>query len=73
MIEVSSVKLIGSLRKSSDYFCHARWKGRRCIKCNHIMLYYFKMYQHYGCKRYRYKFSNFTGTYIGEFNYSSIM
>ena len=34
------------------------------------MLYYFEKDQRYGCKRCRYKFNDFTGTYIGEFNYS---
>jgi transposase-like protein len=71
MREVSPVKLIGSVTKSRGYFCHARWKGRgRCIKCNYRMLYYFENDQRYGRKRCRYKFNNFTGTYIGEFNYS---
>ena len=71
MREISPVKLIGSVTKSRVYFCHARWKGRRtCIKCNYRSLYYFEKYERYGCKRCRYKFSDFTGTYIGEFNYS---
>lgn len=34
------------------------------------MLYYFEKDERYGCKRCRYKFNDFTGTYIGEFNYS---
>lgn len=71
MREISPVKLIGSVTKSRVYFCHARWKGRRtCIKCNYRSLYYFEKYERYGCKRCKYKFSDFTGTYIGEFNYS---
>jgi transposase len=70
MREVSPVKLIGSVTKSRGYFCHARWKGRRrCLKCNYRMLYYFEKDKRYGCKRCRYKFNDFTGTYIGEFNY----
>ena len=31
------------------------------------MLYYFEKDQYYECKRCRYKFNDFTGTYIGEF------
>ena len=73
MREINPVKLIGSVTKSRGYFCHARWKGRRrCIKCNYRMLYYFEKDQRYGCKRCRYKFNDFTGTYIGEFNYSRL-
>ncbi|HEY6588207.1 MAG TPA: IS1595 family transposase [Nitrososphaeraceae archaeon] len=72
MREISPVKLIGSVTKNRGYFCHARWKGRRrCIKCNYRTLYYFEKDQRYGCKRCRYKLNDFTGTYIGEFNYSS--
>ena len=53
------------MTKSRVYFCHLKWQGRRvCPRCqcrniNHID-------NRYACKRCRYKFDNFTGTYLAK-------
>ena len=68
--EYSPIELSGSVTKSALYFRHARWKGRRqCPRCGYRLLYHLKD-KRFGCKRCRYKFGEFTGTYIGEFNFS---
>lgn len=42
---------------------------RRCPRCRYRLLYYLNDYR-FGCRRCRYKFGEFTGTYIGEINFS---
>ena len=64
------MELSGSVTKSGMYFRHSRWKGRRrCPRCGHRLLYHLKD-NRFGCRRCNYKFGEFTGTYIGEFNFS---
>ena len=66
----SPIELAGSVTKSAAYFRHARWKGRRqCPRCGYRLLYHLKD-KRFGCRRCKYKFGEFTGTYIGEFNFS---
>lgn len=68
--EYSPMELAGSVTKSGVYFRHARWKGRRqCPRCGYRLLYHLKD-KRLGCRRCKYKFGEFTGTYIGEFNFS---
>lgn len=70
MREYSPIELAGSVTKSAAYFRHARWKGRRqCPRCGYRLLYHLKD-KRFGCRRCKYKFGEFTGTYIGEFNFS---
>ena len=70
MREYSPIELSGSVTKSARYFRHARWKGRRqCPRCGYRLLYHLKD-KRFGCRRCKYKFGEFTGTYIGEFNFS---
>ena len=70
MREYSPIELSGSVTKSVVYFRHARWKGRRqCPRCGYRLLYHLKD-KRFGCRRCKYKFGEFTGTYIGEFNFS---
>jgi transposase len=64
------IELAGSVTKSWLYFRHARWKGRRqCPRCGYRLLYHLKD-ERFGCKHCRYKFGEFTGTYLGEFYFS---
>lgn len=64
------IKLAGSVTKSWAYFRHARWKGRRqCPRCGYRSLYYLRDGR-FGCKRCRYKFGDFTRTYLGGFYFS---
>ena len=64
------LKLASDGKKSRVYFRHLRWSGkRRCPRCGYRNLYYLFDYR-FGCKRCRYKFGEFTGTYTGEFNFS---
>lgn len=66
MREFSPVELASSSKKSRVYFRHARWNGKRvCPKCGHRLLYYLTG-DRYGCKRCRYNFGEFTGTYLGK-------
>ncbi len=68
--EFDPIKLASDGKKSRVYFRHLRWSGkRRCPRCGYRNLYYLFDYR-FGCKRCRYKFGEFTGTYIGEFNFS---
>jgi transposase len=68
--EYSPIELAGSVTKSATYFRHARWKGRRqCPRCGYRLLYHLKD-KRFGCRRCKYKFGEFTGTYVGEFNLS---
>ena len=70
MRESHPIKLAGSVTKSWAYFRHVRWKGRRqCPRCGYRLLYYLGD-ERFGCKRCRYKFGEFTGTYLGEFYFS---
>lgn len=39
------------------------------LRCGYRLLYYLHD-DRFGCKRCRYKFGEFTGTYLGEFNFS---
>jgi len=67
---IHPIKLAGSVTKSWTYFRHARWKGRRqCPRCEYRLLYYLRD-ERFGCKRCRYKFGEFTRTYLGEFYFS---
>ncbi|MGA9151653.1 MAG: IS1595 family transposase [Candidatus Nitrosopolaris sp.] len=70
MRKFNPIELASSDKKSRVYFRHIRWKGkRRCPRCGHRLLYY--LYDdRFGCKRCRYKFGEFTGTYLGVFNFS---
>ena len=70
MREFDPIKLASDGKKSRVYFRHLRWSGKRtCPRCRYRLLYYLVGYR-FGCKRCRYKFGEFTGTYIGEFNFS---
>lgn len=70
MREFDPIKLASDGKKSRVYFRHLRWSGkRRCPRYGYRNLYYLFDYR-FGCKRCRYKFGEFTGTYIGEFNFS---
>ncbi len=51
--------------KSEAYFRHARWHGRRrCPRCGYKYLNHLK--RRFGCKRCRYQFGEFTGTYLAK-------
>jgi transposase len=68
--EYTPIELSGNVTKSGMYFRHAKSKGRRqCPRCGYRLLYHLKD-KRFGCRRCRYKFGEFTGTYIGEFNFS---
>jgi len=68
--EFDPIKLASDGKKSRVYFRHLRWSGNRtCPRCRYRLLYYLVGYR-FGCKRCRYKFGEFTGTYIEEFNFS---
>jgi transposase-like protein len=68
--EFDPIKLASDGKKSRVYFRHLRWSGKRtCPRCRYRLLYYLVDYR-FGCKRCRYKFGEFTGTYVGEFNFS---
>lgn len=70
MRECSPIELASSDTKSRSYFRHTRWNSkRRCPRCRYRLLYYLHD-DRFGCKRCRYKFGEFTGTYLGEFNFS---
>ena len=65
MPKIDPIKLANSVTKSRVYFCHLKWQGRRvCPRCqcrniNHIK-------NRYACKKCRYKFDDFTGTYLAK-------
>ena len=65
MPEIDPIKLANSVTKSRVYFCHLKWQGRRvCPRCqcrniNHID-------NRYACKKCRYKFDDFTRTYLAK-------
>jgi len=65
MPEIDPIKLANSMTKSRVYFCHLKWQGRRvcpryqCRNTNHID-------NRYACKKCRYKFDDFTGTYLAK-------
>lgn len=66
MRKFSPVELASSSKKSGVYFRHTRWNGKRiCPKCGYRLLYYLTG-DRYGCKRCRYTFGEFTGTYLGK-------
>ena len=69
--EYSPIELAGSVTKSGPvYFRHARWRGRKqCPRCEYRLLFHLKD-KRFGCRRCKYKFGEFTRTYIGEFNFS---
>ncbi len=65
MRKVEPFELANSVKKSDVYFRHARWKGKRkCPRCGYHLLYYLDGGR-YGCRRCRYNFGEFTGTYLG--------
>lgn len=65
MRDIDPIELASSVQKSEGYFRHARWRGKRvCPRCEYRYLYYFA--DRYCCKRCRYKFGEFTGTYLGK-------
>ena len=58
--------ILSSDKNSIQYFSDLRWnKIRRCPRCKQSMLYYLKL-NRYHCKKCRYKFDDFTGTYFGK-------
>lgn len=63
MPKIDPIKLANSVTKSRVYFRHERWQGKRiCPRCqcrniNHIT-------NRYACKKCRYKFDDFTRTYL---------
>ena len=65
MPEIDPIKLANSVTKSRVYFRHERWQGKRtCPRCqcrniNHLT-------NRYACKKCRYKFDDFTRTYLGK-------
>lgn len=65
MRKVDPIILANSEPKSEAYFRQARWQDRRrCPRCGYKYLYHIN--ERYGCKRCRYKFGEFTGTYLGK-------
>lgn len=65
MRNIDPIELASSVQKSEGYFRHARWRGKRvCPRCEYRYLYYFA--DRYCCRRCRYKFGEFTGTYLGK-------
>lgn len=70
MREFDPIKLASDGKKSRVYFRHLRLSGKRaCPRCRYRLLYYLVDYR-FECKRCRYEFGEFTGTYIGGFNFS---
>jgi hypothetical protein len=66
MHEFSAVGLASSSKKSTAYFRHTRWNRKRiCLVCENRSLYYLTG-DRYGCKRCRYNFGEFTGTFLGN-------
>lgn len=66
MRKYDPIDLASSDKKSSIYFRNLRWNGKRiCPRCKYRLLYYLKS-NRYGCKRCRYNFSEFTGTYLSD-------
>lgn len=69
MPEIDPIKLANSVTKSRVYFRHIKWEGRRiCPRCqcksiNHVA-------NRYRCKKCRYKFDDFTGTYLAKIRIS---
>ena len=65
MPDVDPIKLANSVTKSRVYFRHERWQGKRiCPRCqcrniNHVA-------NRYACRKCRYKFDDFTGTYLAK-------
>jgi len=65
MPEIDPVKLANSVTKSRVYFCHIKWQGRRvCPRCQHRYVIHHD--NRYRCKKCRYKFDDFTGTYLAK-------
>ena len=70
MCEFDPIKLASNGKKSTAYFRHLRWSAKRTRpRCKYRFLYYFADYR-FPCKHCRYKFAEYTGTYIGKFNFS---
>ncbi len=64
MLKYGPIHLATSDKKSTIYFRNLRWNGKRkCPICKYRSLYYLKE-NRYCCKRCRYNFSEFTGTYL---------
>jgi len=60
--------LINSVRKSYTFFKQCHWQKRRhCPRCKYGVLWKLKD-NRFKCKRCAYKFSDFTGTYLGKLN-----
>ncbi len=65
MLVLKPLSLASSVTKSTRYFCHARWQGRRrCLRCRHRGLYRLSN-RRFRCKRCQLTFGDFTGTYLG--------
>lgn len=66
MLNYRPLQLATSVTKSRGYFCHLRWGGRRtCPHCGHRRLYRLGSDQ-LKCRACRYKFGEFTDTYLGQ-------
>jgi transposase len=63
--------MLTSNETSNLYFSSLRWNGIRfCPRCKCTKLYYCNSNK-YSCQRCRYKFSEFTGTYLGKLKIKS--
>ncbi|MBC7334491.1 MAG: IS1595 family transposase, partial [Actinobacteria bacterium] len=66
MKNVKPAVVISSYRRSYKFFVRLRWpKKRYCPRCISKVLWKLKE-KRYKCKRCRYKFGDFTGTYLGK-------
>jgi transposase len=64
MNAIRPIFLATSMTKSYGYFCHIRWNGRRvCPSCFYRKLYVLSS-GYLKCKRCRYRFKDFTGTFL---------
>lgn len=67
---ITIVSIVAAAIGSGVYFRHIRWSVKwKCPRCGYRNLYSL-LDCRYGCKRCSNKFGEFTGTYIGEFNFS---
>lgn len=68
METVKPITIINSVRKSHTFFKQLRWHTRkRCPRCSYSRLWKLKD-SRYKCTKCSYKFTDFTGTYIGKLN-----
>lgn len=68
MEAIKPITIINSVRRSHIFFKQLRWhKRKRCPKCSHSILWKLKD-SRYKCRKCSYKFSDFTGTYLGKLN-----